>query len=257
MAIGPTGVGKTQLAKELAAAEYGGHDRMIRLDMSEYSHDWAISRIAGPAPGYVGSTEPESWLTTKVAAMPRCLILLDEIEKAHPRVWNLFLQVFDAGRLTDGRGTTADFAETVIVMTSNLGIQEAKSRTIGFGESVGQVDETRLLAAVKDRMAPELLGRVDQIIVFKALGLDAIEEIARTELTAVLTRLAAAGWAVTLAPDVAPWLARTGYDPAFGARHLQRNLERELLSQLADAPTRSLRIEVADDRLVARPTHVS
>jgi ATP-dependent Clp protease ATP-binding subunit ClpC len=251
--IGPTGVGKTQLAKELAAVEYGGYDRLIRLDMSEYAHDWAISRIAGPAPGYVGSTEPESWLTTKVAAMPRCLILLDEVEKAHPRVWNLFLQVFDAGRLTDGRGVTADFAESVIVMTSNLGVQEAKSRAIGFGEAVGQVDEARLLATVKERMAPELLNRVDQIIVFKALSLDAIEQIARAELTALSARLSSAGWVVTLSPEVAPWLARVGHDPAFGARHLQRNIEQELLVLLADAPTRSLRVDVRGDRLVATP----
>ncbi|MDR2379227.1 MAG: AAA family ATPase [Bifidobacteriaceae bacterium] len=251
--IGPTGVGKTQLAKELAAAEYGGYDRMIRLDMSEYAHDWAISRIAGPAPGYVGSTEPESWLTTKVVAMPRSLILLDEVEKAHPRVWNLFLQVFDAGRLTDGRGVTADFAETVIVMTSNLGVEEAKSRAIGFGESVGQVDDTRLLAAVKERLAPELLNRVDHIVVFRTLDIEAIEEIARSELAALMARLSSAGWVVALAPEVAPWLARTGHDPAYGARHLQRNIEQELLVLLAAAPTRSLRVDVVDGRLVATP----
>jgi ATP-dependent Clp protease ATP-binding subunit ClpA len=185
--------------------------------------------------------------------MPRCLILLDEIEKAHPRVWNLFLQVFDAGRLTDGRGATADFSETVIVMTSNLGVQEAASRTIGFGEAVGQVDEARLLAAIKERMAPELLNRVDQVIVFKPLGLPAIEEIARSELSTLLSRLSGSGWAVSLEHDVAPWLASTGYDPAFGARHLQRNIERELLAKLAEAPARRLRVAVDGDRLVASP----
>jgi MoxR-like ATPase len=248
--IGPTGVGKTQLAKEIAAAEFGNQDRLIRLDMSEYYHESDISRIAGPPPGYVGSTEPESWLTTKVAAMPRCVVLLDEIEKAHPRVWNVFLQVFDAGRLTDGRGVTADFSETVMIMTSNLGLQEARSRTIGFGEDLtAHVDEDRLMAVVKERMAPELLNRVDEIVVFNTLTPKAIEQIAINELATVRQRLNASGWQVTWTPEVTRWLAETGYDPAFGARHLHRNIEKELLILLAEAPTKMLHVDVLDNRL--------
>ena len=252
--VGPTGVGKTQLAKEIAVAEYGGPDRLIRLDMSEYAHDWAISRIAGPAPGYVGSTEPESWLTTKVSLMPGCVVLLDEIEKAHPRVWNLFLQVFDAGRLTDSRGLTADFSQTVIVMTSNLGVQEARRSAVGFGSSEDRdVARDRLLAVVRDRMAPELLNRMDEVIVFDALGMAAIEEIAESELVTVRSRLAAAGWVIQWTPEVPIWLASTGYEPSYGARHLQRNIEHEFLTLLATAPSRTLRGQVVDDRLTVTP----
>ncbi|MDR1833743.1 MAG: AAA family ATPase [Propionibacteriaceae bacterium] len=250
--IGPTGVGKTHLARELAAVEYGSPDRLIRLDMSEYYDDWAISRIVGPMPGYVGSTEPENWLTTKVAAMPYCVVLLDEIEKAHPRVWNVFLQVFDAGRLTDGRGTTADFSETVIIMTSNLGIRDAKSQAVGFGSSVdGTLDTARLLAIVKEKMPAELINRLDDIIVFESLSLDAIEQIAANELNATRARLSAAGWSVEWDPEVPSWLARTGYDPAYGARHLQRNIEQEFVTLLAKADSRALRFGVEGGKLAA------
>jgi len=245
---GPTGVGKTELATQIAVAEYGSPDRLIRLDMSEYSHDWAVSRIAGPMPGYVGSTEPESWLTTRVAAMPYCVVLLDEIEKAHPRVWNVFLQVFDAGRLTDSRGTTADFAHTTIVMTSNLGAREASSAGVGFGSASG--NGVRQLEVIKDTMAPELLNRMDEVIVFNPLSLTVIEEIAEAELRSAVTRLNAKGWLIDYDPDVPTWLARTGYDPAYGGRHLQRNIEREFLGLLAHAPTRNLKVAVEGEALV-------
>lgn len=252
--VGPTGVGKTELAREIAVHEFGGLDRLIRLDMSEYAHDWAISRIAGPAPGYVGSTEPESWLTTRVAAMPECVVLLDEIEKAHPRVWNTFLQVFDAGRLTDGRGVTAVFSKTVIIMTSNLGVREASSRSVGFGHSDARVSRDRLLSVVREQMAPELLNRLDEIIVFDALTPAAIHDIAAYEFTLAVSRLSAAGWSIDVGPGVVDWLAETGHDPAYGARHLQRNIEHELLSLLARASSRSLRVDVADGRLSVSAT---
>ncbi|MFT4186981.1 MAG: AAA family ATPase [Aeromicrobium sp.] len=247
--VGPTGVGKTELAKEIAVHEYGGGDRLIRLDMSEYAHDWAVSRLTGPAPGYVGSTDPESWLTTKVAAMPRCVVLLDEIEKAHPSIWNTFLQVFDAGRLTDGRGQTCSFADTTIVMTSNLGVREASSGAVGFGSDSSAVTG-RILSAVKEQMAPEILNRVDEIALFQHLSIEAITEIARGELQGALFRLSSAGWNVTCSDDVADWLARTGYDEAYGARHLQRNIERELLARLALADSRTVHVTVEADGLV-------
>ncbi|MDR1790994.1 MAG: AAA family ATPase [Propionibacteriaceae bacterium] len=248
--IGPTGVGKTQLAREIAAAEFGGEDRLIRLDMSEFAQEWSLSRIAGPMPGFVGSDEPEQWLTTKVAAMPRSVVLLDEIEKAHPRVWNLFLQVFDSGRLTDSRGSTADFSETVIVMTSNMGVRDALQSNVGFGHTDKKVDAAKLVSAVKEQMAPELLNRMDDIIVFNSLGLDAIEEIANYELNTQRSRLSAAGWTIAWTGEVPKWLANNGYDPAFGARHLQRNIEKEFLMLLTTAESRRVTFDVADNSLV-------
>jgi len=247
--VGPTGVGKTQLAKEMAIAEYGGTDRLIRLDMSEYAEEWAISRLTGPMPGYVGSSEPESWLTTKVAAMPRCVVLLDEVEKAHPRVWNTFLQVFDAGRLTDSRGVTADFSDAVVVMTSNLGVQESQSKAVGFAGDGDQRSRDRLLAVIKERMPPELLNRLDEIIVFNALSMEAITSIARSEMDSVVARLAAGGWSVTFGPEVATWLAVTGYDAAYGARHLQRNIEREVLFKLTTAKSREVVVSIESGEL--------
>ena len=241
--VGPTGVGKTELAREIARLEYGGIDRMIRLDMSEYAHDWSVSRIVGPMPGYVGATEPETWLTTRVAANPNCVVLLDEIEKAHPTVWNTFLQVFDAGRLTDSRGVTADFRNAVIIMTSNLGVREASTGGVGFGGQA-QMKKDRFLATLEQHMAPELLNRMDEIAVFNALDPAAISEIAEVEFAKALDRLAAEGWELDVDPKVVEWLASTGYDPAFGARHLQRNIEREFLAALAMAASRKLRVSV-------------
>ncbi len=252
--VGPTGVGKTQLARELAVHEFGGADRLIRLDMSEYVHDWSISRIAGPAPGYVGSTEPESWLTTKVIQQPHCVVLLDEIEKAHPRVWNLFLQVFDAGRLTDGRGATADFSQAVIVMTSNLGITEAKSKAVGFGATQNSIaDKERLMAVVREHMSPELLNRMDEIIVFEALPMSAIEEIAQVELAAVNARLATAGWAIEWDESVPQLIACNGYDESYGARHLQRSIEREFLSKLVDVASRRVSATAVNGQIQFTP----
>jgi ATP-dependent Clp protease ATP-binding subunit ClpC len=245
--VGPTGVGKTELAKEIAIHEYGGTDRLIRLDMSEYSQDWSISRIAGPAPGYVGSTEPESWLTTKIAREPRSVVLLDEIEKAHPGVWNLFLQVFDAGRLTDGRGVTADFSRTTIIMTSNLGVRESQTQAVGFGSTTDHAaSRDRLLSIVKDRMPPELINRLDEVIVFDPLPLGVIEEIAQAELIAASARLATAGWVVEWDETVPAFLARDGYSEEYGARHLQRSIEQKFLARIATAPSRRVKATVTD-----------
>ena len=252
--VGPTGVGKTELARAISVGLFGSENRLIRLDMSEYSHDWAVSRLVGPMPGFVGSTEPETWLTTKVAQMPECVVLLDEIEKAHPVVWNTFLQVFDAGRLTDSRGTTADFSSTVIVMTSNLGAAAASAPALGFGNGSADANRARdrITGAVKERMAPELINRIDELVVFDALGIDAISEIADCELNRVCTRLAEAGWAVNYDNSVIKHLATTGYDSAYGARHLQRNIERLFLALVAGADTKSVTVGVSDGRLVAQ-----
>ena len=250
--VGPTGVGKTELARAMSAILYGVEDRLIRLDMSEYSHDWAVSRLVGPMPGYVGSTEPESWLTTRVAQMPECVVLLDEIEKAHPVVWNTFLQVFDAGRLTDSRGVTVDFRSAVIVMTSNIGASQANAAPLGFVTTGSDLTlaRDRTVRAVKETMAPELVNRIDELVVFDPLGLDAIELIAERELARACHRLAESGWSVRYDHDVVSYLVSTGYDPAYGARHLQRNIERLFLSLIAESETKRVSVRVADGDLV-------
>jgi ATP-dependent Clp protease ATP-binding subunit ClpA len=250
--VGPTGVGKTELARAMSVSLFGVEDKLIRLDMSEYSHDWAVSRLVGPMPEYVGSTEPESWLTTRVAQMPECVLLLDEIEKAHPTVWNTFLQVFDAGRLTDSKGTTVDFSGAVIVMTSNIGAVEAAAAPLGFVTSGADVKlaRGRVLRAVKETMAPELVNRIDELVVFDPLSMDAIEEIAVRELAKACHRLAESGWSVRYDDDVVKYLVATGYDPAYGARHLQRNIERLFLGLIAEAGTKRAHVRVADGELV-------
>jgi ATP-dependent Clp protease ATP-binding subunit ClpA len=250
--VGPTGVGKTELARAMSASLFGGEDRLIRLDMSEYAHDWSVSRLVGPMPGYVGSTEPEHWLTTKVTQMPECVVLLDEVEKAHPVVWNTFLQVFDVGRLTDSRGSTADFSNAVIVMTSNLGAAAAAGPGLGFASNGDDVDyaRERITRAVEQAMPPELINRIDELVVFDALSIEAIEDIASTELTQACQRLAESGWAVSYGRGVVKHLAVTGYDPTYGARHLQRNIERLFLGLIAQADSKAVSVRVSKGELV-------
>jgi len=239
--VGPTGVGKTELAKAICIEMYGEDDRLVRLDMSEYVHDWSISRLIGPQPGYVGSTEPDSWLTTRIAKCPDTVVLFDEIEKAHPAVWNTLLQIFDAGRLSDSRGTVADFSSTVIIMTSNLGADAFKGSSLGFGTaSTSALDDDRVKLAVKQAMAPELINRLDDIVVFHPLTRADILGIARKEVIAVIDLLSARGYAVSVDDDVVEHVAEIGYDPAYGARHLQRNIERLLLEPLSRASGRNL-----------------
>lgn len=250
---GPTGVGKTELATQIAVAEYGSPDALIRLDMSEYGeYEFGLTRLIGVGQGYVGSSEPDGWLTTRVTRTPRSVVLLDEIEKAHSSVWNTFLQVFDAGRLTDGCGVTASFSETIVIMTSNIGVREAAKHAIGFGTPENTRSGERQLAAIKDSMAPELINRLDDIVLFNALTPEAIVEIAGVELADTRTRLGAAGWQIDYDEAVPRWLAETGYDATYGARHLMRNIEREFLGLLAKADSRKLKVTVSDGALVAR-----
>ena len=244
---GPTGVGKTELATQIAIAEYGSADALIRLDMSEYGeYEFGLTRLIGVGQGYVGNADSDGWLTTKVVRRPRSVILLDEIEKAHQSVWNTFLQVFDAGRLTDGRGVTASFADTIVIMTSNIGVRESNKRAIGFGDVEGNRSAERQLAAIKDSMAPELINRLDDVVLFNPLTTDVIIEIAGVELAATKARLAAAGWRIEYDESVPQWLATTNYDPTYGARHLMRNIEREFLGKLAKANGRNVWVTATD-----------
>jgi ATP-dependent Clp protease ATP-binding subunit ClpA len=249
--VGPTGVGKTAFALALGEALGGRTGDVIRLDMSEYLHETAVNRLIGPPPGYVGSTEPDQWLTTRVRDQPDAVILVDEIEKAHLQVWNTFLQVFDAGRLTDGRGREADFSRTVIVLTSNLGAAEAAKPQVGFGAGEDQraIATERLLAAVRSALPPELLNRLDDVIVFDPLPVAAIHEIAVRELEAAVDRLGRRGVRLIIEGGVVGHLSESGYDPAYGARHLHRNIERQLLQPAARLPTGEYRVSVSPDGL--------
>jgi energy-coupling factor transporter ATP-binding protein EcfA2 len=230
---GPTGTGKTALAQAIAAEVFGSDDALVRLDMSEYSESQSVAKLVGSPPGYVGSTEPSSWLTTKILARPECVLLLDEIEKADPVVWNTFLQVFDAGRLSDGLGRTADFRRVVVALTTNIGARVFEGRTSSTPVDPA-ADESAVVTAVKERMAPELVNRLDDVLVFRPLTVEAVTEIARRMLDdVVVSRMAARGYSLSYDVAVVELVARSGFDPAYGARPVQRALENLVVLPLA------------------------
>ena len=228
---GPTGTGKTALAQAIADS-LGPTRALVRLDMSEYSEPHTVAKLVGSPPGYVGSTDPSSWLTTKVLATPDCVLLLDEMEKADPVVWNTFLQVFDAGRLSDGLGRTADFARVVVVMTTNIGARIFEGRSPTSAPDP-QADRAGVLAAVKERMAPELVNRLDEVLVFAPLTPHDIRVIAHRLVDAMVVRMAGRGFRLSYDDAVLDVLAAAGYDPAYGARPLQRAVERLVVMPLA------------------------
>jgi ATP-dependent Clp protease ATP-binding subunit ClpC len=254
--VGPTGVGKTELALALAEARYGDEGRLIRLDMSEFSEDHTVSRLIGSPPGYKGSDEPGGWLTTRVIRQPRSVVLFDEIEKAHPTVWTTLLQVLDAGRLTDGRGEVASFADAVVIMTSNLGTGHGAAKPVGFtadGGATAAASEKRIMDAVRETMPPELVNRIDAVIVFEALPLPIIEQIAAAMVERAVATLGKRGWTIAVEPDVVHHVASLGYDPAYGARHVKRAVEGHLLATLATEAPGSYRATLREGSIAWEP----
>jgi ATP-dependent Clp protease ATP-binding subunit ClpC len=235
--LGSSGVGKTEMGKALAEFLFDDEDAIVRIDMSEYREQHTVSRLFGAPPGYVGYEEGGQ-LTEAVRRRPYRVILFDEIEKAHPEVWNALLQILDDGRLTDGQGRVVDFRNTVLIMTSNLGTEfVTKAGTIGFlrsGEGgVEDAAEEKIEKALKDTFRPEFLNRVDEIIIFSPLSVDQMEEIVDLKMKQVRERLAEHGLKVQLTEAARKWLANEGYDPAFGARPLQRALQKNVESPLS------------------------
>ena len=241
--LGPTGVGKTEVARSLAEYLFDDSESMIRIDMSEYMEKYAVSRLVGAPPGYVGYEEGGQ-LTEAVRRRPYCVVLLDEIEKAHPDVFNLLLQVLEDGRLTDSQGRVVDFKNSVIIMTSNVGASGMQTTTdIGFrpqkssGEQVQAAYEkmkTKVLDEVKHTFRPEFINRVDEIVVFHQLNREQIEQIVSLELEKVVREVKAQEMYLEVVEEAKALLARKGWDPQFGARPLRRAIQREVEDELAE-----------------------
>jgi len=241
--LGPTGVGKTEVARSLAEYLFDDAESIIRIDMSEYMEKYAVSRLVGAPPGYVGYEEGGQ-LTEAVRRRPYCVVLLDEIEKAHPDVFNLLLQVLEDGRLTDSQGRVVDFKNSVIIMTSNVGASGMQTTTdIGFRaqKSSGEMDQAayekmknKVLEEVKHTFRPEFLNRVDEVVVFHQLNREQIEQIVSLELAKVVREINAQDMHLEVVEEAKALLARKGWDPQFGARPLRRAIQREVEDELAE-----------------------
>ena len=231
MFLGPTGVGKTELAKALAENLFDSEKHMVRIDMSEYMEKYSVSRLVGAAPGYVGYEEGGQ-LTEAVRRNPYTIVLLDEVEKAHPDVFNILLQVLDDGRLTDSQGRTVDFKNTILIMTSNLGSDILLDRA---NEEAKVDDQTKqaVMKLARQHFKPEFLNRIDDIIMFTPLGLNAIEEIVEKFITQLSKRLANQDISLEISDPAKLWIAKAGYDPAYGARPLERFITNHVETPLA------------------------
>ncbi|MEU8245559.1 ATP-dependent Clp protease ATP-binding subunit [Nonomuraea sp. NPDC048916] len=248
--LGPTGVGKTELARALAAALFGGEDHMVRADMSEFQERHTVSRLIGAPPGYVGYEEAGQ-LTEAVRRRPHCVVLLDEIEKAHPDVMNILLQMLDDGRLTDGQGRTVDFTHTIVIMTSNIGAQMILESETPM--------EDQLMDLLRHSLRPELLNRIDETIIFKRLEPEQLRQIVELMLERTRQRLRGQDVALEVTDAAKDWLAARGYQPEFGARPLRRTVQRELDNRLSTLLlTGEVReggrvtVDVEDDQLTLR-----
>ena len=249
--LGPTGVGKTHLVKQLAKYMFGSSDALIRVDMSEYMEKFAVSRLVGAPPGYVGYDEGGQ-LTEKVRRKPYSIVLLDEVEKAHADVFNLLLQVMDEGRLTDSFGRTVDFKNTIIIMTSNVGTRQLKEFGRGVGFSAQQRTDDKEYAnsliqkALHKAFSPEFLNRIDEIITFEQLSLDAIIKIVDIELKGLYSRIQNLGYTLTLSDEAKRFIAEKGYDVQYGARPLKRAIQTYLEDGLSEMIV-STQLEAGDE----------
>ncbi|MGZ5618587.1 MAG: AAA family ATPase, partial [Usitatibacter sp.] len=228
--LGPTGVGKTELSKALAEFLFDSEDHLVRIDMSEYMEKHSVARLIGAPPGYVGYEEG-GHLTEIVRRKPYCVILLDEVEKAHPDVFNVLLQVLDDGRMTDGQGRTVNFKNTVIVMTSNLGSQMIQS----MSGSDYEVVKLAVMGEVKSHFRPEFVNRIDEIVVFHALDEANIASIARVQLKELERRVRAMDMEIQVSDAAVAELARAGFDPVYGARPLKRAIQQRIENPLSKA----------------------
>jgi ATP-dependent Clp protease ATP-binding subunit ClpB len=226
--LGPTGVGKTELARSVADFMFDDEHAMVRIDMSEYMEKHAVSRLIGAPPGYVGYDEGGQ-LTEAVRRRPYSVLLFDEIEKAHPDVFNVLLQLLDDGRLTDGQGRTVDFRNTVVIMTSNIGSHYIQELSVSNPTLMRQ----RVMEAVQQHFRPEFLNRVDEIILFESLKLEQIQAIVEIQLELLRKRLAERKLTLTLTPKAREAIAMAGYDPVYGARPLKRAIQKQVVDPLA------------------------
>jgi ATP-dependent Clp protease ATP-binding subunit ClpB len=253
--LGPTGVGKTELAKALAEFLFDDERAIIRVDMSEYSERHSVARLVGAPPGYVGY-EQGGQLTESVRRRPYCVVLLDEVEKAHPEVFDVLLQVLDDGRLTDGQGRTVDFRNTILILTSNLGSQFIADPALDEA-----VKRDRVMGVVRKTFKPEFLNRLDDVILFEALSTAELSEIVDLQVARMAKRLADRRLTLTVTPAAREWLSVTGFDPVYGARPLRRliqsaigdKLARGLLSgDIADGDTVTVDLDQESDSLTTR-----
>ena len=235
--LGPSGVGKTETAKTLAEFLFGDETSLIQLDMSEYMEKHTVSRLVGSPPGYVGYDEGGQ-LTEAVRRKPFSVVLFDEIEKAHPDVFNTLLQILEDGRLTDAQGRTVDFKNTVIIMTSNLGTADLRKSSIGFGPADDAVTYEKMQAKVHEELKrhfrPEFLNRIDEVIVFAELTQDEVTEIVDLMIKRVQTQVESQGLGLELTPEAKLLLAKKGYDPTLGARPLRRAIQRHIEDALSE-----------------------
>ena len=254
--LGPTGVGKTELTKALASFLFDDDQAMVRIDMSEFMEKHSVARLIGAPPGYVGYDEG-GVLTEAVRRRPYQVILFDEVEKAHPDVFNVLLQVLDDGRLTDGQGRVVDFKNTLIILTSNLGSQALSTLPEG---SNAEAARDQVMAAVRAHFRPEFLNRLDEIVIFDRLSRKNMDGIVDIQLGLLAKRLAARDITLDVDADARTWLANRGYDPVYGARPLKRVIQKELQDKLAQKllageirDGSAVEVSVADGGLVVGP----